>query len=715
MDVDNEAIFASSCELHCIVNNSAALAVSGGSGYAAAINGLYEDTGKLHNDKTVYVNIANPAWKLMYCNGEVSYFERYIRDENIRDEAMGSEKAAEVVNAPMRPKMYLPEEHVRNSVLQTGIEAVLKQVHPEMVLGAGALHMIEERILGRFLAILFGPMKMKVQADQADPVGVTDLEAAVKASLPGDGLAKYAVLEMNKAVGEHASGNMTGALVLDSTAVAQVAGELGNHKVGLDKSTGAHIAATAVVEYLCAEILELAGNAAKDRIYERRSRREEALGTTQHSTYRTKQTARKSTGGKAPRKQLAVGKAPRKQPMQPWESAWEELKEQVREIEAKEATQAKDADAGADDDVVLVGAPDVLVACSSDEELYKFMLATEEEGDLDADAAQIQVDDEQAQVTRQNELKYAKESWERYESEREELTERTEEELLRPFRKLERLAKRYEGWVFTQATLTSTKCQAWLDVHCAYMRSVGPHSAKNHVDDAKVDLADGSVSATVLKTLYVDPLEVRQWEVFYADGDNPKTSGFDWRDASTWSTNADPVDANPPQYRLQEEVAITMATEQELEAARERARQVGQRLAAVQEKVRSTTKGNKVDLPAVRVREPSRGYGTFLALPGVLHNDRPVYECPNTKHLSGQPYDSHNYAEYGARNLQLYFDGKEWRCQGNDSSTTMWSIFANGAATPLKVPAGCWEYDDGHYAAWAVGCVTVLPATLPEE
>lgn len=143
---------------------------------------------------------------------------------------------------------------------------VLRQVHPETAVRAHAMAAMLEllsRLLGKLAAGAAAAAAAGAEGGPG-PVTVAHISAAVAAVLPGE-LAKHAKAEMVKAAVKVASGDPSAGLQLTPELLGPaLSAALAASGAG-DPDAAASVAVTAALEYLCAEIWELTGSAARDR------------------------------------------------------------------------------------------------------------------------------------------------------------------------------------------------------------------------------------------------------------------------------------------------------------------------------------------------------------------------------------------------------------------------------------------------------------------
>jgi hypothetical protein len=206
----------------------------------------------------------------------------------------------------------------------------------------------------------------------------------------------------------------------------------------------------------------------------------------------------------------------------------------------------------------------------------------------------------------------------------------------------------YSGWVVK-----------WEDVkyvRCGYLRSE----------------ASASMSATF-------PWEIQDWEELNPSyGENPTSNSCDWVNTRSWACE------QPPDFSVNGSIVVRLASDEDIHAAELEASRRKRLVKAIT--------GGKFKAPALLVSDPGDTYGTFVAIPGCYQNQRPVYAG-----ISSQG----SYMEL--KHTKSGRDGWKWCCDVGDA-------FINstcGCSDILPQDVKNWEYDDGHYARWAIGTATV--------
>eukprot|EP01111_Echinosteliopsis_oligospora_P013553 TRINITY_DN4888_c0_g1_i1.p1 TRINITY_DN4888_c0_g1~~TRINITY_DN4888_c0_g1_i1.p1 ORF type:complete len:228 (-),score=35.01 TRINITY_DN4888_c0_g1_i1:109-792(-) len=152
--------------------------------------------------------------------------------------------------------------------LSPQIYKVLKQVHPDLGISNNAMHIIED-ILGRVFQQIMEEAYKLSEINRRKTIGSREIQTSVRLVFPGE-LAKHGVSEGTKAVVKYLTsrrdkGRRTKSAAAGITfSVAKIHSKMKEAIKGKRLGESAPIYLAAVLEYLCAEVLDLAGRAAAE-------------------------------------------------------------------------------------------------------------------------------------------------------------------------------------------------------------------------------------------------------------------------------------------------------------------------------------------------------------------------------------------------------------------------------------------------------------------
>jgi histone H2A len=190
-----------------------------------------------------------------------------------------AKKGAKKATKPAAPKDGKKRKHKRVETFSTYIYTVLKQVHPDCTISKKSMSIMNSFITDIFDKTMVEAGKL-ARVNKRSTVSSREVQSAIRLVLPAE-LAKHAVSEGTKAVtkftsaddgkGKGKGGRGDNKIPTSRSAKAGLQFPVGRVHRHMKKSrvasrigAGAPVYMAAVLEYLTAEVVELAGNAARD-------------------------------------------------------------------------------------------------------------------------------------------------------------------------------------------------------------------------------------------------------------------------------------------------------------------------------------------------------------------------------------------------------------------------------------------------------------------